>query len=99
VTKSVKPNASPLPRDPQVVHNGVKNLLNHLVPGIRPAPAIHEQELVRVICKLCFELLADKRRHRNTVFGLAGLHRLNLPVPSRLPNVNDILIEIKADLP
>jgi hypothetical protein len=65
--ESVKPNAPPLPRNPQFVHDRVKHRLDNLVPAVGAAPPINKQKFVTVIYQMRLQLLANERRHRNAV--------------------------------
>ena len=82
--KCVEAATPRFPANPQFVHNGLENRLDHFVAGVRAASPVHEDKFVVVGEKMCSEFLYDDRWNGEGVLAFCCLHGLNLPVPSGL---------------
>jgi hypothetical protein len=81
-------------RDAEFIQKRMEHRLDHLISGIRAASTVHKQKFMVMAHKMRSELLAQHGRHRHGVLGLIGLHRLDLPVPSRLSNMDLVVVEV-----
>jgi hypothetical protein len=94
VPEGMKTNALALMRDAEFVQKRMEDRRNHLVSGIRAASTVHEEKFMVMAHKMRSELLAQQGSHWDTVLGLFGLQRLNLSVPSRLSNMDLVVVKI-----